>query len=90
MHPTLHVSTPVLYIFSPRSERKETREYRNEEAKACGEGGAIVIMHGRSRMDIDPRVPTMPGREGGGCSPTRQTLHQAQKRREAIGGSHEG
>ena len=30
-------------------------------------GGVLIIMHGRSRMTIDPRIPTMPGRtrEGG-------------------------
>ena len=26
------------------------------------EGGVLIIMHGRSRVTIDPRVPTMPGR----------------------------
>ena len=25
-------------------------------------GGVLIIMHGRSRMTIDPRIPTMPGR----------------------------
>ena len=24
-------------------------------------GGALIIIHGRSRMTIDPRTPTMPG-----------------------------
>ena len=25
-------------------------------------GGVLIIMHGRSRTIIDPRIPTMPGR----------------------------
>ena len=41
-------------------------------------------MHGRSRMTIDPRIPTMQGR-------TRQTLLEpSAKRREVFGESHEG
>ena len=27
-----------------------------------GEGGNIIIMHGRRVKNIDPRIPTMPGR----------------------------
>ena len=27
-----------------------------------GEGGDTLVVHGRSRMTIDPRIPTMPGR----------------------------
>ena len=41
--------------------------------------GCVDVMHGRSRMTIDPRIPTMPGRitlgfhrPGGHC------LHQAR------------
>ena len=29
-------------------------------------GGALDIIHGRSRMPIDPRIPTMPGRNTSG------------------------
>ena len=29
-------------------------------------GGVLIIMHGRSRMAIDPRLPTMPGRSTSG------------------------
>ena len=35
-----------------------------------GRRGVLVAMHGRSRMTIDPRIPTMPGRG----APTGQTL----------------
>ena len=27
-----------------------------------GEGGVLIVMHGRSRITVDPRSPTMPGR----------------------------
>ena len=29
-------------------------------------GGLLIMMHGRSRMTIDPRIPTMPGRSTSG------------------------
>ena len=29
-------------------------------------GGVLIIMHGRSRMTIDSRIPTMPGRSPSG------------------------
>ena len=36
-------------------------------------------MHGRSRMTIDPRIPTMPGRSTSGFHrPGRHRLHQAR------------
>ena len=28
----------------------------------CTEGGCTHVMHGRSRITIDPRIPTLPGR----------------------------
>ena len=31
-----------------------------------GEEGAFYVMHGRSRMTIEPRIPTMPGRKTSG------------------------
>ena len=31
-----------------------------------GGGGVLTVMHGRSRMTIDPRIPTMPGRSTSG------------------------
>ena len=33
-----------------------------EQNAKLGAGGALIIMHGRSRMTISPRIPTMPGR----------------------------
>ena len=48
-------------------------------------------MHGRSRMTIDPRIPTNTGTEHVGFSPTRQTsLAPSARRREVFGESHEG
>ncbi|CAM9709040.1 unnamed protein product, partial [Laminaria digitata] len=33
------------------------------ETRQCwGGGGVIIIMHGGSRMTMDPRIPTVPGR----------------------------
>ena len=48
----------------------------------CGKGGGgTQIMHGRSRMTIDPRIPAMPGRSTSGFhQPGRHCLHQAQSK----------
>ena len=44
-----------------------------------GGGGGTHIMHRRSRMTIDPRIPTTPGRSTSGFHrPGRHCLHQAQ------------
>ena len=51
-----------------------------------GRGGGILdrrdvldVMHGRNRMTIDPRIPTMPGRSMSDFHrPGRQCLHQAR------------
>ena len=47
-----------------------------------GRWGALVVMHGRSRMTIDPRIPTMPGRIARRASTEAQAdiacLHQAR------------
>ena len=49
-------------------------------------------MHGRSRVTINPRIPTMPGRSTSFFfhRPGGHRLHQARKRREVFGESHEG
>ena len=58
------------------------------------EGGVyvLVVVHGRSRRTIDPRIPAMPGRSTSGLfSRTRKTLlAPSAKRREGSGESHEG
>ena len=42
-------------------------------------GGVLIIMHGRSGMTIDPRIPTIPGRRTSGFHrPGRHCLHQAR------------
>ena len=51
-------------------------------------GGVLIIMHGRSRMTIDPRIPTMPGQSTLGFQPP--LLAPGAKRREVFGESHEG
>ena len=44
-----------------------------------GGGGCTQFVHGRSRMTIDPRIPTMPGRSMSGFhQPGRHWLHQAR------------
>ena len=56
-----------------------------------GGGWSTDVMHGHIRMTIDIRIPTMPGTEHVGFSPTRQTLLAlSAKRREVLGGLHEG
>ena len=54
-------------------------------------GGGTQCVHGRSRMTIDPRIPTMPGRSTSGFhQPGRHCLHSSAKRREVFDESHEG
>ena len=44
-----------------------------------GGGGYTQFVHGRSRMTIDPRIPTIPGRSTSGFhQPGRHCLHQAR------------
>ena len=46
---------------------------------SAGRGGELIIMHGRSRMNIDPRIPTMPGRSTSGFHrPGGHRLHQSR------------
>ena len=43
------------------------------------EGGSTQFVHGRSRMTIGPRIPTMPERSKSGFNqPGRYCLHQAR------------
>ena len=52
-------------------------------------GGLLDTIHGRSRMTMDPRIPTLPRKEHVRFSPTRQTLlAPSAKRREVFGESH--
>ena len=60
----------------------------------CGGGGVYSVLsgvlstqfvHGRSRMTIDPRTPTMPGRSTSGFhQPGGYCLHQARLRDAII------
>ena len=54
--------------------------------------GCTHLIHGRSRMTIDPRIPTMAGAEHVGFPPTRRSLFapSAKKLCEVLGESHEG
>ena len=51
-------------------------------------GGCTQFVHGRSRMAVDPRIPTMPRRNTSGFQPGRHCLHQARSavRCSATGG----
>ena len=49
------------------------------EPDTRGRGGCTQFVHGRSRMTIDPRIPSMPGRSTSGFhQPGRHWLHQAR------------
>ena len=53
-----------------------------------GEGGCIPFVIARSRMTIDPRIPTMPGTEHVGFSPIRKAFlaPSAERRGGGWGG----
>ena len=56
------------------------------------------VMHGRSRMTIDPLIPTLPGRSTSGfhrpgrhCLPKREGIAcPSAKRRDVLGESRDG
>ena len=54
-------------------------------------GGITHLIHSRSRVAIDPRISTMPGRSMSDFSPTKQTSRApTAERREVLGESLEG
>ena len=70
---------------------RPSRLYNAGTKHTAGGGGIVIFMHGRSRMTIDPCIPTMPGRTTSGFHPSgRRRLHPSAKRRKAFGESHEG
>ena len=72
--------TPMKTVVSPVEKRGGAAEWG---------GGVLIIMHGRSRMTIDPRI-YYAGTEHVGFSPTRQKLlTRSAKRREVLGELHE-
>ena len=62
--------------------------------EGSGQGCTVLdLMHGRSRMAINPRTPTMPGRSTSGIRPPgRQqcSLASSARRGGVFGESHEG
>ena len=72
---TAHGSTVVLY-----NEARATVGGRYPPPFRQGYGGGSTQFgHGRSRVSIDPRIPTMPGRSTSGFHPPgRHCLHQAR------------
>ena len=65
-----------------------------QSVRVCGGGaGCTQFVHGRSRMTIDPRIPTLPERSTPGFHHTdrHETLPTpSAMRREVLGESHEG
>ena len=54
-------------------------------------GGVLDIMHDRSRVTMDPRIPTMPGWGVWDCRRRgRHCLHQARSAVRCWSESHEG
>ena len=77
------------YIDVTRTRDVVGLEPTTTETSPEGEGllpreeGCTQFVHGRSRMTIDPRIPTMPKRSPSGFhQPSRHGLHQA---RSAVG-----
>ena len=56
----------------------------------AGGGGCARYVHGRSRMTIDPRILTMPGRSTSGLPTTQALLAPSAKRREVFGSRMKG
>ena len=77
----LRKNCPFCYNFPPRVPTESGLE---EGGGDRGRPGVLDIMHCRSRMTIDPRIPTMSGRSTSGFYPPgRQTLlAPSEKRRE--------
>ena len=71
-----------VFVCAKRPKKQKPRKQRTTtttSATACLRGDAlmIVIMHGRSRVTIDPRIPTTPGRRtSGSLLPGRHCLNQ--------------
>ena len=54
-------------------------KHSSQENRCLHWAGCTQFVHGRSRMTIGPRIPTMPGRSTSGFrQPGRYSLHQAQ------------
>ena len=69
-----------------------------DRGEGRGGGGGVLerryvidLMHGRSRMTVDPRIPTIPRRSMSGFyRPGRHCLQPSAKHREVSGESHGG
>ena len=61
-----------------------------DRAGGLGGGGVLIVVHGRSRMTIDYRIPKMPARSTSGFHrPGRSCLHQARNALTCSAKSHE-
>ena len=78
-------------ILLPRMMIEPRPEHAGGGGLQGGWGGVLDIMHGRSRMITDPRIPTLPGRSTSSFHrPGRHCLYHTRKGREVSGESHEG
>lgn len=55
-----------------------------------GAGGGARAMHGRSRVSVDPRIPTIPRRSTPGCPLTGKALLAPSGKRGGGGGDLQG
>ena len=69
-------------VFRHRSRRYNDNVYTG--------GGCTQLVHGRSRMTIDPRIPTAPGRETSGFHQPQTLLAPSARRRAVFGELHKG
>ena len=97
----VHVNTIYTYVGFPLAHASsldmstpnvQTRFLFSSDAASalhqqlCG-GGCTNVMHGRSSITIDPRIPTTPGRRTSGfLQPDRHCLRPCEGRGRAGGG----
>ena len=50
-----------------------------------GQGGVLVLMHGPSRMTVDPRIPTAPGRSTSDFHPPQAVIVCTKSAKRHVG-----
>ena len=81
----------LLLSFATNAVASLGAEVRLTDWDLWGGGRCTHVMHGRSRVTINPGIPTLPGRIRSGCHrPGRHWLAPSAKRREVLDESHEG
>ena len=73
------------FRLAPRADNAGTLRMIGNGQRGGGVYSILGIMHGRSRMTVDARIPTMPGRSTSGFrGPCGYSMHQAQSAREVF------